>query len=111
MTIGDRFSFLDANNVVKYRFLPSPEEKIDKLDDISRTFITEFDKEMNSEEKEPWVEHLLALSTEIQRANAIWKQLLQEYEQPALDPSIDDALVDFVARRKLKLASGTGQTG
>lgn len=43
------------------------------------------------------------------RANAIWKQLLQEYEQPALDPSIDDALVDFVARRKLKLASGTSE--
>lgn len=39
------------------------------------------------------------------RANAIWKQLLQEYEQPALDPAIDDALVDYVSRRKMELAS------
>jgi len=33
------------------------------------------------------------------RANAIWKQLLNEYEQPPLDPAIDEALVDYVARR------------
>ena len=37
------------------------------------------------------------------RANTIWKQLLQEYEQPALDPAIDEALVDFVDRRKIEL--------
>lgn len=39
------------------------------------------------------------------RANAIWKQLLQEYTQPDLDPAIDEALVDYVARRKLELGS------
>jgi trimethylamine--corrinoid protein Co-methyltransferase len=39
------------------------------------------------------------------RANMIWKQLLQEYEQPELDPAIDDALVDYVSRQKQKLAS------
>lgn len=37
----------------------------------------------------------------VTRANAIWKQLLREYEQPALDPAIDEALVDYVERRKL----------
>jgi len=34
------------------------------------------------------------------QANAIWKQLLQEYTQPELDPAIDEALVDYVNRRK-----------
>ena len=34
------------------------------------------------------------------RANSIWKQLLQEYIQPELDPAIDEALVDYVNRRK-----------
>jgi len=34
------------------------------------------------------------------RANAIWKQLLAEYEPPALDPAIDEALRAFVDRRK-----------
>ena len=34
------------------------------------------------------------------RANAIWKQLLREYTQPELDPAIDEALVDYVDRRK-----------
>lgn len=34
------------------------------------------------------------------RANEIWKQLLKEYEQPALDPAIDDELVEYVEKRK-----------
>jgi trimethylamine--corrinoid protein Co-methyltransferase len=45
------------------------------------------------------------------RANTIWKQLLQEYEQPALDPAIDEALVAYVDKRKLELASGGNQFG
>lgn len=39
------------------------------------------------------------------RANTIWQQLLQEYQQPELDPAVDDALVDYVDRRKLEIAS------
>ncbi|MCJ7558668.1 MAG: trimethylamine methyltransferase family protein [Gammaproteobacteria bacterium] len=34
------------------------------------------------------------------RANRIWKQLLAEYQQPPLDPAIDDQLQDYVDRRK-----------
>ncbi len=35
-----------------------------------------------------------------QRANKLWKKMLNEYEAPALDPAIDEALLDFIARRK-----------
>jgi trimethylamine--corrinoid protein Co-methyltransferase len=35
-----------------------------------------------------------------QRANAQWKRMLNEYEPPALDPAIDEALLDFMKRRK-----------
>lgn len=35
-----------------------------------------------------------------QRANAIWKRMLAEYEPPPLDPGVDEALVDYIARRK-----------
>ena len=35
-----------------------------------------------------------------QRANARWKKLLAEYEPPALDPAIDEALLDYMATRK-----------
>ena len=35
-----------------------------------------------------------------QRANAVWKQLLAEYDQPAPDPGVLAALQDYVARRK-----------
>jgi trimethylamine---corrinoid protein Co-methyltransferase len=35
-----------------------------------------------------------------QRANAIWKRMLREYEAPPLDEGIDEALQDFIARRK-----------
>lgn len=34
------------------------------------------------------------------RANAVWKQILADYEQPPLDPAIDDALKDYMARAK-----------
>jgi trimethylamine--corrinoid protein Co-methyltransferase len=38
-----------------------------------------------------------------QRANETWKRMLREYEAPPLDPSIDEALKEFMARRKEKL--------
>jgi trimethylamine---corrinoid protein Co-methyltransferase len=34
------------------------------------------------------------------RANALWKQLLAEFEPPPIDPAIDEALKDFIERRK-----------
>lgn len=38
--------------------------------------------------------------TATQRANAVWKQILASYEPPPIDPATDEALRDFVARRK-----------
>jgi trimethylamine--corrinoid protein Co-methyltransferase len=35
-----------------------------------------------------------------QRANKVWKRMLAEYEAPPIDPAIDEALLDFIARRK-----------
>jgi len=35
-----------------------------------------------------------------QRANTIWKQLLADYEQPPLDPGIDEGIRDYIAKRK-----------
>ena len=35
-----------------------------------------------------------------QRANTRWKRLLAEYEAPPLDEGVDEALQDFMARRK-----------
>ena len=34
------------------------------------------------------------------RANLKWKKMLQEYEAPKLDPAIDEALLEFIAKRK-----------
>lgn len=41
------------------------------------------------------------------RANGIWKRMLAEYEPPAIDPAVDEALNDFVARRKREIAAST----
>jgi trimethylamine--corrinoid protein Co-methyltransferase len=41
------------------------------------------------------------------RANTIWKQLLREYEQPPLDPAIDEALVEYVSKRKQTIMAGS----
>jgi trimethylamine--corrinoid protein Co-methyltransferase len=35
-----------------------------------------------------------------QRANALWKKMLQDYQAPALDPDIEAALNAFIARKK-----------
>ena len=38
-----------------------------------------------------------------QRANRRWKQMLADYQAPPLDPAIDEALQDFMARKKAAL--------
>jgi trimethylamine--corrinoid protein Co-methyltransferase len=38
-----------------------------------------------------------------QRANKIWKKTLAEYEAPAIDPGIDEALRDFIERKKASM--------
>jgi trimethylamine--corrinoid protein Co-methyltransferase len=38
-----------------------------------------------------------------QRANALWKKWLADYEAPPLDPGIDEALTDFVAKKKASM--------
>jgi trimethylamine--corrinoid protein Co-methyltransferase len=35
-----------------------------------------------------------------QRANRIWKRMLAEYEAPPLDDGIDEALLEYIVRRK-----------
>jgi len=52
----------------------------------------------NRQNFEAWQESGSPDSTS--RANAIWKQLLAEYEQPPLDPAIDDELVEYVEKRR-----------
>ncbi len=34
------------------------------------------------------------------RANALWKQMLKDYEPPPIDPGVDEGLRDYMARRK-----------
>ena len=38
-----------------------------------------------------------------QRANKVWKRQLADYEPPELDESIDEAMLDFISRRKQEL--------
>jgi trimethylamine--corrinoid protein Co-methyltransferase len=40
-----------------------------------------------------------------ERANAVWKDLLAQYEKPALDPGIEEALREYAARRERELAN------
>lgn len=40
----------------------------------------------------------------VQRANKLWKELIRQYEQPALDVAVREELEDFVAQRTEALA-------
>lgn len=55
----------------------------------------------NSENVESWEEQ--GSLDMRQRANARWKQMLNEYEPPALDPAKREALDAYVAKRKEEL--------
>jgi trimethylamine--corrinoid protein Co-methyltransferase len=39
-----------------------------------------------------------------QRAYERWNQMLEEYEEPPLDESIDEALIDYMAKKKESMA-------
>jgi trimethylamine---corrinoid protein Co-methyltransferase len=38
-----------------------------------------------------------------QRANRVWKKMLAEYQDPGIDPAQDEAMLDFIARRRAVL--------
>jgi len=37
------------------------------------------------------------------RANVLWKRMLAEYQRPPMDPAVEEALNDYVARRKREI--------
>ena len=39
-----------------------------------------------------------------QRANTIWKQLLNDYEKPQIDSAIEEELETYVAKRKEQIS-------
>ena len=38
-----------------------------------------------------------------QRAHELWNRMLAQYEAPPIDPAIDEALLDFIARKKASM--------
>ena len=38
-----------------------------------------------------------------QRAFAKWKKMLNEYKIPTIDEAVDEALLDFITRRKTSM--------
>ncbi len=48
-----------------------------------------------------WTERGRVMARE--KAHGIWKAMLAEYEQPPIDAGIDDALKDYMARRKREI--------
>src|SRR5262249_14323485 len=44
---------------------------------------------------------------EAQRANKLWKKMLADYEPPAIDPGTDEALRDYIERKKASMPDAT----
>ena len=40
----------------------------------------------------------------VQRANGLWKKMLQDYAPPPLDEAVDEALLEFMSKRKSQFA-------
>ncbi len=60
----------------------------------------------NNDSFEKWLEEGSVEAN--QRANAIWKKTLAEYEGPALDSAIDEELQSFITRRKAEMPDEIG---
>jgi len=52
----------------------------------------------NNDSYEQWLEQ--GSLDAAQRATPVWKKRLAEYEGPPIDPGVDEALLDYIARRK-----------
>lgn len=52
----------------------------------------------NWDNHDTWIER--GRETAPAKANRIWKQLLKDYERPPIDPAMDEALRDYMERRK-----------
>ncbi len=52
----------------------------------------------NNDSFEQWADD--GRKTAEQRANERWQQLLREYEAPAIDPAVDEALLEYMAKKK-----------
>jgi trimethylamine--corrinoid protein Co-methyltransferase len=44
-----------------------------------------------------------------QRANKVWKKMLADYQDPGIDPARDEALLDFMARRRSELSDSVDE--
>jgi len=53
---------------------------------------------------ETW--HLAGAKDATARATGVWQRALAEYEEPALDPAVREALDDYVARRRREIGDG-----
>ncbi len=53
---------------------------------------------------ESWFER--GAETALQRANAIWKRRLADYEEPPIDPAVREAVIDYAERRKREIDAG-----
>ena len=53
---------------------------------------------------ESWAER--GGETALQRANAIWKRRLAEYEEPPIDAGVREAVIDYAERRKREIDAG-----
>jgi len=51
-----------------------------------------------------WAEDGARTATD--RANRIWKSLLEHYEPPAIDPAVAESIDAFIVRRKREIAGG-----
>ena len=101
LVVGDRFSFLDSDTVVKYQLMASPAEDLDKLDDLSRVFVENLDQQFHQEDKEDWVVDLEALMAEIQRSNVIWNRYSRNLTLALLDRVISETVIKDMAPGKV----------
>ncbi|NNC78559.1 MAG: trimethylamine methyltransferase family protein [Acidimicrobiales bacterium] len=71
-------------------------------------FETAFYRSSNADNNsyEQWIED--GSLTAAQRANAQWKQMLNDYEEPGLDSAIEQEMSEFIAKRKSEMPDAIG---
>ncbi|NKB61819.1 MAG: trimethylamine methyltransferase [Gammaproteobacteria bacterium] len=93
---------IDENQLAKSAYLQSgPGENFLSVDHTLSNFETanyKSDLLADTQSFEQWSD-TGSLNSE-QRANQKWKSMLEQYEAPEIDPGVNEALIDYVSRKK-----------
>lgn len=98
--IGTRFGFLVGEDVIKYHLLPSPTDKPEELDEVSRILYEKLGEAFAAQDS-PATQSLAKLGEVIEKSSAIWTGFSQHLTIALVDRVLGDTLIKDLVPGKI----------